>query len=190
MGSGQKRQRADWPPSLPGEEFSYTFTGQETLRLSANDIIKVCMCAEGQHGNVAQAIKHNHPHGDNAHNFLKSAAKYCLAHPLIATAGMQTFFKSAARPPTGVCAFVRNFCTGYGSTFEISKLHRVNAADSTARMHSHKTPTQYRNAVRVHIACPRYSARNPRSYHGPCSITYCHAQSSLAKYTFRQENGS
>ena len=106
-GSGKKRQRADWPPSQSGEEFSYMFTGQETLGLSANDIIKVCMCAEGQHGNVAQAIKHNHPHGDNAHNFFKSAAKYCLAHPLIATAGMQTFLKSAARPPTGVCAFVR-----------------------------------------------------------------------------------
>ena len=114
MGSGQKRQRADWPPSLPGEEFSYTFTGQETLRLSANDMLKVAgrqvkgICAEGQHGNVAQAIKHNHPHGDNDHNFLKSADKYCLAHLLVAAAGMPTFCRSGARPPTGVCAFVGN----------------------------------------------------------------------------------
>ena len=62
------------------------------------------MCAEGQHSNVAQAIKHNCPHGDNKNNFLKSAAKYCMAHPLVAAAGMQTFFQSGARPPTGVCA--------------------------------------------------------------------------------------
>jgi len=66
------------------------------------------ICAEGQHGNVAQAIKHNHPHGDNDHNFLKSADKYCLAHLLVAAAGMPTFCRSGARPPTGVCAFVGN----------------------------------------------------------------------------------
>ena len=40
-GSGKKCWRADWPPSQPGEEFSNTFTGQETLRLSANDMLKV-----------------------------------------------------------------------------------------------------------------------------------------------------
>jgi len=33
-------------------------------------------------GNVVQAIKHHDPHGDNAHNFLKSTTNYCLAHPL------------------------------------------------------------------------------------------------------------
>ena len=73
-GIGKKRQQADWPPSQPGEEFSHcdTFTGPETQGLSADDMLKVAgrvvkgMCAEGQHGNVAQAIKHNHPHGDNA----------------------------------------------------------------------------------------------------------------------------
>ena len=43
-------------------EFSYTFTDQETLGLSANDMLKVAgrqvkgMCAEGQHSNVAQAV--------------------------------------------------------------------------------------------------------------------------------------
>ena len=52
-GSGQKRQRADWPPSPPGEKFSYTFTGQETLGLSANKMLKVAgrpvkgMCEKG-----------------------------------------------------------------------------------------------------------------------------------------------
>jgi len=85
-------------------------TGQETLGISANDMVKVAgrvvkgMCAEGQHSNVAQAIKHNYPHGDNKNKFLKSAAKYCMARPLVAAAGMQTFFQSGARPSTGVCA--------------------------------------------------------------------------------------
>jgi len=57
------------------------FTGQETRGLSANDMLKTVgrqvkgMCAEGQHGNVAHAIKHNHP--DNDHNFLKSTDKHC-----------------------------------------------------------------------------------------------------------------
>ena len=38
-GSGKKRRRADWSPLQPGEEFSYTFTVQEFLRLSANDML-------------------------------------------------------------------------------------------------------------------------------------------------------
>jgi len=76
-GSGKKRQRADSPPSQPGEKFSYTFEGQVTLRVSINDMLKVAnrvvkgMCAEGQHGNVAQAIKHNYPLGDNVHKQLE-----------------------------------------------------------------------------------------------------------------------
>jgi len=64
------------------------------------------ICAKGQYGNVAQAIKNNHPHGVNEHNFLVSAVQYCVAHPLITTGGMQKFFSLGARPPTGVFAFV------------------------------------------------------------------------------------
>ena len=94
-GSGTKRQRADWSPSQSDEdsEFSYTFTDQETLGLSANDMLKIAgrvvrdTCAEGQNGNVVQAIKHHDPHGDNAHNFLKSTTNYFLAHPLVGAAG-------------------------------------------------------------------------------------------------------
>jgi len=64
------------------------------------------MCAEGQQGNIAQVINHNHPHSDNKNNFLKGKVKYCMAHPLVEAAGMQTFFQSGVRPSTGVCTFV------------------------------------------------------------------------------------
>jgi len=40
-GSRKKRQRADWSPAQPGEKFCYTYTGQQTLRLSVNDLLKV-----------------------------------------------------------------------------------------------------------------------------------------------------
>jgi len=40
-GSGKKRQRANWTPSQPGKDFCYKYTGQETLRLCANDMRKV-----------------------------------------------------------------------------------------------------------------------------------------------------
>jgi len=113
-GSEKKRQRAEWPPSEPGEEFSYTFTGQESLGLSADDMLLIAgtevkgICAKGQYGNVAKAIKNHHPHGVNEHNFHVSAVKYCVAHPLITAGGMQKFLSSGARPPTGVFAFVGN----------------------------------------------------------------------------------
>jgi len=99
-------------PSEPGEKFSYTFTGQESLGLFADDMLQVAgrevkgICAKGQYGNVAQAIKKNHPHGVNKHNFLVSAVKYCVAHPLNTAGGMQKFFSSGARPPTGATVFV------------------------------------------------------------------------------------
>jgi len=113
-GSEKKRPRAERAPSQIGEEFSYTFTGQESLGLSVDDMLQVAgrevkgICAKGQYGNVAQAIKNNHRHGVNEHNFFVSAVKYCVAHPLITTGGMQNSFSSGARPPTGVFAFVGN----------------------------------------------------------------------------------
>ena len=92
--SEKKRPRAELPPSQIGEEFSYTFTGQESLGVSADDMLQVAgtevrgICVKGQYGNVAQAIKNNHPHGVNEHNLLVSAVKYCVPHPLIITGGM------------------------------------------------------------------------------------------------------
>jgi len=99
-GSEKKRERAEWPPSELGEEFSHTFTGQESLGLSTDDMLLIAgskgICAKGQYGNVPQAIKKNHPlsHGVNEHNCLVNAVKYCVAHPLITAGGMQKFFSS------------------------------------------------------------------------------------------------
>jgi len=95
-GSEKKRQRAEWPPSDPGEEFSYTLTDQESL----DDMLQVAgrevkgICAKGLYGNVAQAIENNHPQGVNEHNFSVSAGKYCVAHPLTTAGGMQKCWPS------------------------------------------------------------------------------------------------
>jgi len=45
--SENKRPRAEWPPSQIGEEFSNTFTGQESLGLSADDMLQVAGQEQG-----------------------------------------------------------------------------------------------------------------------------------------------
>ena len=40
-GSEKKRQLSEWPPSEPDEECSYTWTGQESLGFSADDMLQV-----------------------------------------------------------------------------------------------------------------------------------------------------
>jgi len=53
-GNEKKRPRGEWTPSQIGEEFSYTFTSQESLGLSADDMLQVAgrevkgICAKGQ----------------------------------------------------------------------------------------------------------------------------------------------
>lgn len=61
------------------------------------------MCEQGERGNLIAASVRHGPHGDNEHNFLKSAVKYCLDNPLHAVGGgLSKFWGRTGAPPRGL----------------------------------------------------------------------------------------
>jgi len=92
-GSGKKRRRADWPPSQPGKEISYTFTAKKLW--DSPQMICQLLQAEWSRACVQKGSTATMPKQSSTiiltvtmpTIFSRREAKYCLAHPLVAADG-------------------------------------------------------------------------------------------------------